>query len=106
MKKWIPVLAVVVALLTADVALAQDGVVDPNAWRSSFGLAAGIAMGLAALGGTIGQSIAARAMYESVSRNPNATSKLNAPFYVGMAFIESLVLFTFAIAFLLQGAGA
>ena len=28
-------------------------------------------------------------MLESVSRNPQAAAKLNAPFYVGMAFIES-----------------
>lgn len=106
MKKWIPVLAVVVAVLTSDVALAQDAIVGPNAWRSTFGLAAGLAMGLAALGGTIAQGMAARGMYESVSRNPNAAGKLNTPFFVGMAFIESLVLFTFAIAYLLLNVGA
>lgn len=100
MKKWIPVLAVLVAVLTSDVAFAQEAV----AARAYFGLGAGIAMGLAALGGALGQGMAARGMYESLSRNPNAAGKLNAPFYVGMAFIESLVLFTFAIAFLLQSA--
>ena len=47
--------------------------------------------------------MAAKAAYESISRNPQAAGALNAPFYVGMAFIESLVLFTLVIAFLLQG---
>lgn len=101
MKKWMSVLVVAVALLlVSDVAYAQEAVEA----RAYFGLAAGIAMGLAALGGTLAQSNAARGMYESVSRNPNAAGRLNAPFYVGMAFIESLVLFTFAIAYLLLSA--
>lgn len=101
MKKSILVLAVAVAmLLVSDAAYAQDAM----AWRGSYGLGAGLAMGIAALGGALAQGMAARGMYESISRNPSAAGKLNAPFYVGMAMIESLVLFTFAIAFLLQGA--
>lgn len=101
MKKWIPVVAAALGLLFVSTpALAQDGATN----MGLFGLGAGLAMGLAVLGGGLGQGLAARAMLESVSRNPRAASKLNAPFYVGMAFIESLVLFTFAIAFLLQGA--
>ena len=96
MKKWIPVLTAVIALLLiSPVALAQDGT------GGYYGLGAGIAMGFAVLGGGLGQGMAARGVYESISRNPNAASKLNAPFYVGMAFIESLVLFTLAIAFTL-----
>lgn len=101
MKKWISVLAVSFAMLmVSDVAFAQEAMEA----RAYFGLGAGIAMGLAVLGGTLAQGNAARGMYESVSRNPSAAGSLNAPFYVGMAFIESLVLFTFAIAYLLQSA--
>jgi F-type H+-transporting ATPase subunit c len=66
-------------------------------------LGAGIAMGLAVLGGALGQGMAARGMYESVSRNPNAAGKLNAPFYVGLAFIESLCLFALVVAFGIAG---
>jgi F0F1-type ATP synthase membrane subunit c/vacuolar-type H+-ATPase subunit K len=55
-------------------------------------------MGFAVIGGALGQGMAAKGVYESISRNPGASDKLNAPFYVGMAFIESLVLFTFAVA--------
>ncbi len=98
MKNWIPVLTVALAaLLVSGNAWAEDGT------GGYYGLGAGIAMGFAVLGGGLGQGMAARGVYESISRNPQAASKLNAPFYVGMAFIESLVLFTFAIAFLLQG---
>jgi F-type H+-transporting ATPase subunit c len=54
------------------------------------------------LGGGVGQGLTARGMLESVSRNPQAAGKLNAPFYVGLAFIESLALFAFVVSFLIQ----
>lgn len=98
MKKWIPVLATaIVMLLIAEPAFAE---VTDKAYR---GIGAGMAIGFAGLGGALGQGMAARGVYESISRNPQAVSKLNAPFYVGMAFIESLVIFSFVIAFTLTG---
>ena len=98
MQKWFPVLAASTAmLLISNPAFAADD------GAGFIGLGAGLAMGLAVLGGAYGQGMAARAAYESISRNPQAAGALNAPFYVGMAFIESLVLFTLVIAFLLQG---
>ena len=94
MKKFLTVLPVMVALLViGNVAFAQEvQVVNSN-------LGNGLTMGLAVLGGALGQGMAARAMYESVSRNPQAAGKLNAPFYVGLAFIESLCLFALVVAF-------
>ncbi|MEQ1570060.1 MAG: ATP synthase F0 subunit C [Myxococcota bacterium] len=91
MKKLMTVLPVALALLVVSgTAFAQDG--DPN-----FG--SSMQIGFAVVGGAIGQGLTAKAMLESVSRNPQAASKLNAPFYVGLAFIESLALFALAVAF-------
>ena len=99
--KWIPVLLVMaICLLTGDVAFAEGG----EDFKGYIGLGMGLGMGFAVLGAGIGQGMAARGMYESVSRNPAAAGKLNAPFYVGMAFIESLVIFTFVVAIFLNGA--
>ena len=81
-------------------ATAQDGVVVASTW--GWGIGAGLAIGLAALGGTLGQANAAKGFYESVSRNPQVADKIQTSFFVGLAFIESLVIFAFAIAFLLQ----
>lgn len=93
MKKFMSVLPVMAALLLiGGEAFAQDG-----GGGSNFG--AGFTMGLAVLGGTLAQGMAAKGMYESVSRNPAAAAKLNAPFYVGLAFIESLCLFALVVAF-------
>jgi len=95
MKNLNRTLPVALALLFVSTpAFAQDAVTASG----YIGLGAGIAIGFAALGGGIGQGTAARGMYESVSRNPQASGKLNAPFYVGMAFIESLVIFAFVVA--------
>jgi len=95
-KTTLSVLPVAAALLAlASPALAQDG--SSPAFHANTG--AGIAMGLAVLGGGLGQGLTARGMLESVSRNPQAATKLNAPFYVGMAFIESLCLFALVVAF-------
>jgi len=92
MKNWIPVLTVMTALLLmSGTAFAQDG--------GGSNIGAGMTMGLAVLGGALAQGIAAKGMFESVSRNPQAAAALNAPFYVGLAFIESLCLFALVVAF-------
>lgn len=65
--------------------------------------AAALVMGLAALGGTLAQGKAASAALEGISRNPGAAPSIQTPMILGLALIESLVLFAFVIAFLLQG---
>ena len=93
MQKYLSVLVVMAALLlVSDVALAQEA-------ASYRPLGVGITMGFAVLGGALAQGMAARGMYESVARNPQAAGALNAPFYVGLAFIESLCLFALVVAF-------
>lgn len=98
---WTTTLAVTIALLLlSQPALAADGA--PNE-RGFIAFAAGLAIGLAALGGALGQGRAASASYESIARNPQASDKLFTPFILGMAFIESLVIFAFVVAFTLMG---
>ena len=64
--------------------------------------AAGFAIGVGALGGTLGQGRAVAAALEGISRNPGAAGRIQTPMILGLALIESLVLFAFAIAFLLH----
>ena len=71
--------------------------------RTAAMIGAGIAIGLGALGGTLGQGRAAAAALEGISRNPGAASKIQTPMILGLALIESLVLFSWVIAFFLQG---
>ena len=72
---------------------------------ATFGLSlgAGIAIGVAALGGGIGQGIAVSRALEGIARNPNAADKIFTPMIIGLALIESLVIYGLVIAFILQG---
>ena len=72
---------------------------DSNSWLA---VAAGFAIGIAALGGTLGQGRAAAAALEGISRNPGAAARIQTPMVLSLAFIESLVLFTWVIALFLQ----
>ncbi len=69
-----------------------------------FGLAigAGLGMGLAAFGGGLGQGKTAASALEGIARNPGASDKMFVPMIIGLALIESLVLYTFIIAIFLQ----
>ena len=64
-------------------------------------IGAGIAMGLAVLGGGLGQGRAAASALEGIARNPSAASKIQTPMLIALALTESLVLFALLAAFFL-----
>ena len=64
-------------------------------------LAAGLAIGIAAFGGAIGQGLASASALNGISRNPGAAGKILTPMILGLALIESLVIYAFVIAILL-----
>lgn len=102
MKKWTILVVIAALLLVApEVAMAQDA--GANDYKGYVGLGAGLAMGFAVLGGGLAQGMGVRAALEGIARNPNAADKIQTPMLLGLAFIESLVVFTFAVAFFLQG---
>ena len=71
--------------------------------RSVYALAMAIAIGLAALGGGLAQGRAVAAALEGICRNPNSAGKVLVPMLLGLAFIESLVIFALIIAFTIAG---
>jgi len=92
-------LAPVLAFLTTSVAMAaEEGVVQKDPYAS---LAAAIAIGVAALGGALGQGKTAAAALEGMARNPQVN--LLVPMILGLALIESLVIYALVIAFKLAG---
>ena len=97
-------LAATVVTLLSTSAFAQDvaGASNLNDVKMYAALGAGFAIGLAALGGALGQGRAAAAALEGISRNPGAAARIQTPMILGLAFIESLVLFAFLIAFFLR----
>jgi F-type H+-transporting ATPase subunit c len=95
--------AALTTLITSS-ALAQEAAAPATGAGSAMAaIGAGLAVGLAVLGGGLGQGRAAAAALEGISRNPGAAPRIQTPMILGLALIESLVLFAFFIAFLLQG---
>jgi F-type H+-transporting ATPase subunit c len=106
MKKLVLTLALVLA---AAPAMAQEAAAAATHTGAgvSLGLAAlavGFLMGIAVLGGTLGQSRASAAALEGIARNPAASGKLTVPLILSLALMESLVLFAFVIGLQMTGA--
>ena len=78
----------------AAVAFAADGGVS-----SGSGIALGI--GVAAAGGSMGQGNAIKAACEGTARNPDASGKISQSLILGLAFIESLVIYALLVALIL-----
>jgi F-type H+-transporting ATPase subunit c len=117
MKRSIKILSSVVTVLVvlgiSSVAFAADAITstDPATIKNQglatnygyIALAAGLAIGIAALGGGIGQGRAAAAALDGIARNPGAAGPIGGRMILGLALIESLVIYALIIAFLLVG---
>ena len=97
------ILAFASVAMTASVAAAQEAGAHilhtgDGGW---IALAVALGIGIAAFGGAFGQGRTAAAALEGISRNPSASDKVFVPMILGLAFIESLVLFTWVLMFLM-----
>jgi F-type H+-transporting ATPase subunit c len=62
-------------------------------------LAAGIGFAIAVFGGAVGQSRIGAAACEGAARNPGAAGRIQTMMILGLALIESLVLFALLVVF-------
>jgi F-type H+-transporting ATPase subunit c len=85
------------ALLLATPAFAQGAAEPTSPWTP---IAAGLGMALAAGLCGLGQGRATASATEALARNPGARPGIFTFLILGLAFIESLALFTFVIIFL------
>lgn len=96
-KTTIVMTALALLTLTAPLAFAQEmGAVggDKLGYYGMVAIACIIGLGLAALGGGIGMGIAAGKTVEGMARNPGISGKLTTTMFLGIAMIESLVIYT------------
>ena len=97
-RKTFWMLAALMMTFGASVAMAAEG---GGADASVYGpIGAGLAIGLAAFGGGLGQGKTAAAALEGIARNPAAQGKIFVPMIIGLALIESLVIYAFLVAFI------
>lgn len=84
-------------LLLASPAWAQTG--NGGGAATWVPIGAGLGMGIASGGCGIGQGLAAAKAAEGFARNPGARAGIMLFLIIGLAFIESLALFTLVIVF-------
>ncbi len=99
MKRKAFLLMALMAMLVALPAAAQEEEGGPD-WGI---LGASFAIGIAAAGGAAGQARAAAAAVSAIARNPGAVGDIRLALILGLAFIESLVIYALIIA--MRGAG-
>jgi F-type H+-transporting ATPase subunit c len=102
-KKHIILLAL---LALASVSAFAQAPVDPAYNHPQPGvvrwgvIGAAFLLGLAAAAGAIGQSRAIAASVEGIARNPSAGGAIRTAMIIGLALIESLVIYALLVAFL------
>jgi F-type H+-transporting ATPase subunit c len=106
-KKHI-ILLVLLALTTVS-AFAQAPVpVDPAYNHPQAGIVrwgvigAAFVLGISAAAAAIGQSRAIAASVEGIARNPSAAGAIRTSMIIGLALIESLVIYALLIAFMIR----
>ena len=80
---------------------AASGGGETHMMKFGLAIATGLAIGVAAFGGALGQGRAAAAALEGIARNPGAAGKIVTPMIIGLALIESLVIYGLVVAILL-----
>ena len=101
-KKLLALGTTMFTLALPSIAFAQEAS-NENDVKMSIALAAALGIGLAAFGGALGQGRTAAAALEGIARNPNASGKLFTPMILGLALIESLVIYALVVSLMLMG---
>jgi len=97
MRKCSFVTVALASLFLAAPAYAQGGAAAPA--TNWVAITSGFAMAFAVALAALGQSKVASAVAESLARNPAARPGIQLALFLGLAFIESLVLFTLLVIF-------
>ena len=94
------VMMFVILMLTTVSAFAQA---QPAGSGVRWGvIGAAFVLGIAAAAGAIGQGRAIAASVEGIARNPGAAPAIRLAMIIGLALIESLVIYSLIIAFLIR----
>jgi len=87
--------AFLAVMVLAPAAFAQGNAAAPVESHAALWIAAAFGMGIAAFGCGLGQGKIGAAALEGIARNPGAAQSIFTPMLLSLAFVETLVLFTF-----------
>src|SRR5947208_536004 len=92
-------LGLMLSAMTAVAQPAQEVAAAGTSYKGYVAIAAGIGFAIAVFGGAIGQSRIGAAACEGAARNPGAAGRIQTIMILGLALIESLVLFALLVVF-------
>ncbi len=105
MSKFVRILCLagMLVLLATGVTLAAEG--EPGAVNNllapAIAVTCGLAISIATVGGGLAQGKAIAAAMKGIARNPGAAGKITTPLIIGLAMIESLVIYSLVISLIL-----
>ena len=82
-------------------AVAAEAEAATDSATGSKAVAAGIAIGLAALGGALGMGLAIFKAVEGISRQPEAEGKIRTTLMLGLVFVETAIIYALVVAILI-----
>lgn len=103
MNKSKVILMTLALLLVAGSMFAQEAEAAQSGGVLWGPISAAFVLGIAAAAGAIGQGKAIAAACEGIARNPGAAGAIRLAMIIGLALIESLVIYALIIAFIVQG---
>lgn len=95
MKKWRMLLVAVTLLMVFAPGAVAQGATGGGDSHGALWIAAAFGMGIAAFGCGLAQGKIGAAALEGIARNPGAAGSIFTPMLLSLAFVETLVLFTF-----------
>ena len=99
-KKGMLLIAVIAAMAFTPAAFAQGTAGAGGEGHAALWIAAAFGMGIAAFGCGLAQGRIGAAALEGIARNPGAAGSIFTPMLLSLAFVETLVLFTFLMIIL------
>ena len=98
LKKGLAVLAIVAIM--GMPAFAAEGEAGKTGSSAKLGFALAFGLAIAALGGALGQSNAIAKAVDAVARQPEAGGRIQGMMIIGLALIETLVIYMLLICFM------
>jgi len=87
--------------LAAEEAKAEGAAGLPPNVKVAIAIGAGFGISIAAFGGALSQSRGLTSALDGIARNPGASGKIVTPMIIGLAMIESLVIYSLLVSLLL-----
>lgn len=102
MKKWITFIGIGF-LQQWTAAEEMVSAAESSSGKGLYALAAALAIAVAAVGGALGQGRIGASAMEGLARNPQAQKNMFTSMILGLAFIESIMIYALVVSILILG---